>query len=208
MCSAALSEDGALLAFKETGGEYSHAENLTLFIQDVCNSAGRKPEEIQAVAVSKGPGSYTGLRIGVSVAKGFCYARGIPLIGINTLQALEKALPHNGEGLRCPMLDARRMEVYCAVYDEKGRELHPAAAKIIEAGSFSELLEKQKVFFFGDGAVKCKSILDHPNATFIEDILPSARHMIALSDQAFRERRFEDVAYFEPAYLKEFYTGK
>jgi tRNA threonylcarbamoyladenosine biosynthesis protein TsaB len=222
MCSAALSENGVLLALKEQGGEYTHAENLTLFIQDVFLQTGRKLQELDAVAVSKGPGSYTGLRIGVSTAKGLCYSLGIPLIAVGTLEGMLQGVFQNPSSTvtadvqssplptvsyYCPMLDARRLEVYCAVYDAAGKECEPVSAKIIDAGSFSDFLEKGKILFFGDGAEKCKTLITHPNALFEDNCTPSARYLIPLSETAFAKKQFEDVAYFEPYYLKDFYVG-
>jgi tRNA threonylcarbamoyladenosine biosynthesis protein TsaB len=207
-CSVALTEGERVLAFKELGGAYTHAENLTVFIQDVCKEAEVKLQKINAVAVSKGPGSYTGLRIGVSTAKGLCYALKIPLIGISTLEALKNAVNPEPDVLRCPLLDARRMEVYCAIYDSEGMELLAPGAKVIDEGSFSDFLEKNRVVFFGDGALKCSQILKHPNAVFIQGLNPRASFMANLSAKAFSAGAFEDIAYFEPAYLKEFYTGK
>ncbi len=349
VCSVSLAKDGQLLALTEKNGEYSHSENLTLFIEDVFQKSGFKLSDIDAIAVSKGPGSYTGLRIGVSTAKGLCYALNKPLIGINTLKHLslalsegegtlpshrtprffttgkldwttlisnakqnraeqtetEKIIWHHiranklgikfrrqhpidkyivdfvciekrliveidgkvhdfqkqedeertcelnkigfrvirfsnndvianidgvivsiqnelsspitslsfgegrGEVFFCPMLDARRMEVYCAIYDSANNEIKPTSAEIIDELSFSDLLKKNVIYFFGDGAAKCKNILsDNENARFIDGIFPSAKNMVSLSEQAFINKQFEDVAYFEPFYLKDFVAGK
>ncbi|MCE9540898.1 MAG: tRNA (adenosine(37)-N6)-threonylcarbamoyltransferase complex dimerization subunit type 1 TsaB [Bacteroidetes bacterium] len=234
VCSVSLSKDGKLLALKEQNGDYSHAENLTLFIQDVLKQAKVKLTDIDAIAVSKGPGSYTGLRIGVSSAKGLCYSLNKPLIAVNTLQYLSLALSE-GEGTKiismqyelnspssslsfgegredvyfCPMLDARRMEVYCAMFDSLNNEIRPTTAEIIDEHSFSDLLNNKVVYFFGDGAAKCKSVLSaNKNAIFIDDVYPSAKNMISLSEKAFVNKEFEDVAYFEPFYLKDFVAGK
>jgi tRNA threonylcarbamoyladenosine biosynthesis protein TsaB len=207
-CSVALTEGEDVLAYKELGGAYTHAENLTVFIQDVCREANLDLKMIKAVAVSKGPGSYTGLRIGISTAKGLCYALGIPLIGIPTLQALANVVKPASGVLRCPLLDARRMEVYCAIYDADGIELLAPQPKVIDETSFLDFLEKYRMIFFGDGALKCSQIVKHPNAIFIQGMLPGAPFMAELSARAFAAGAFEDVAYFEPAYLKEFYTGK
>lgn len=221
VCSVSLAKDGKLLACKEQNGDYSHSENLTLFIQDVCEQAHIRLSDIDAIAVSKGPGSYTGLRIGVSTAKGLCYSLNKPLIAIDTLQYL--ALSVSGKfrshptydhktfatTLFCPMLDARRMEVYCAVYDSSNREIIPTAAEIINGHSFTDLLKSNKLIFFGDGSSKCKNILSvNANAIFIEDVVPSATNMTSLSESAFSKKTFEDVAYFEPFYLKDFMVGK
>jgi tRNA threonylcarbamoyladenosine biosynthesis protein TsaB len=217
-CSVALAKDGTLLASKELGGEYTHAENLTLFIGNVMATAGLHLQDLDAVSVSKGPGSYTGLRIGVSTAKGLCYSLDKPLIAINTLKHMAAAASSDPrfipvgnvdqKVLLCPMLDARRMEVYCAVYDGQ-TEIRPTAAEIIDEQSFSDLLRDHIIFFFGDGAAKCKTLFTgNKNAYFADDFFPSAKDMISLSEQAFQKKQFEDVAYFEPFYLKDFVAGK
>jgi tRNA threonylcarbamoyladenosine biosynthesis protein TsaB len=216
VCSVSLGKDGQLLAFKELNGDYSHSENLTLFIEEVLQRAHVKLADIDAIAVSKGPGSYTGLRIGVSTAKGLCYSLNKPLIAINTLQHLSSSVSKNpksnilnSKSLFCPMLDARRMEVYCAVYDLDNKEIKATAAEIIDENSFLDLLKENTIYFFGDGAEKCKSILSpNKNVIFIDNVLPSAKNMIALSEQVFINKQFEDVAYFEPFYLKDFIAGK
>ena len=214
-CSVALGKNGKLLALKESVDEqYSHAENLTLYIEDACKQANIRLKDVDAIAVSKGPGSFTGLRIGVSAAKGLCYALDKPLIAINSLEAMAagcvnlKAPTGNPKSLFCPMIDARRMEVYCAVYDEKMNELKKTSADIIDADSFSDLLQKGKVCFFGDGAEKCKGAISHPNAIFLEGVNPSAQFMLPIAERYFSEKKFEDVAYFEPFYLKDFFDTK
>lgn len=216
VCSVSLSKDGQLLAVKEQNGDYSHAENLTLFIEDVIQEADVKLSDVDAIAVSKGPGSYTGLRIGVSTAKGLCYSLNKPLIAISTLQHISLSISEdsksqisNLKSLFCPMLDARRMEVYCAMFDSLNNEIRPTTAEIIDEHSFSDLLNNNVIYFFGDGAAKCKNVLSaNKNAIFIDDIFPSAKNMISLSEQAFVNKEFEDVAYFEPFYLKDFVAGK
>lgn len=217
VCSVSLAKDGVLLAIKELNEDYTHAENLTVFIEDVLKQSQLKLEDIDAIAVSKGPGSYTGLRIGVSTAKGLCYSADKPLIAINTLEHLAAAViianptsnAQHSTSLFCPMIDARRMEVYCAVYDFNGNEIKPTAAEIIDEHSFSELLKDNTICFFGDGSAKCQEVLaGNKNAVFIPDIVPSAKDMITLSEKHFNEKRFEDVAYFEPFYLKDFVAGK
>jgi tRNA threonylcarbamoyladenosine biosynthesis protein TsaB len=218
VCSVALAEHGKLLSLKEENKGFTHSEHITIFIQDVLKQAGKNISELDAVAVSSGPGSYTGLRIGVSTAKGLCYALDKPLISISTLKSLTLALS-KGEGmpshrsiqdsLLCPMLDARRMEVYCAMFDESLNEILPVQPKVIDENSFSDLLKTNKIYFFGDGAEKCKTILAHqPNAVFIDDIFPSATTMISLSEEKFAKKEFENVALFEPFYLKEFFDTK
>jgi tRNA threonylcarbamoyladenosine biosynthesis protein TsaB len=212
VCSVALAKDHQILALKELNGDYTHAENLTLFIEAVLKDAGCSLSELDAVSVSKGPGSYTGLRIGVSTAKGLCYSLSKPLIALNTLQhtALACALKHGEkEDLFCPMIDARRMEVYCAVYDGNNHCIRSTAAEIIEENSFADLLKKHRMYFFGDGAEKCKSLLSHnANAIFLDHFYPSAANMVKLSEQSFSNQQFEDVAYFQPFYLKDFIAGK
>lgn len=212
ICSVAISRDEKLLALKEIGGEYSHSENLNHFIELACAEAKITLNQLDAIAVSKGPGSYTGLRIGVSTAKGLCYGLDKPLIAIDTLKAMAVRLIDSlsdsenwGGALFCPMIDARRMEVYTAIYNAKFEMLEPISAKIIDEHSFAHFLEKNKVVFFGDGAEKCKLLLNnHPNAVFIDNVDPSAQCVNQLASSKFKQVIFEDVAYFEPYYLKEF----
>tara|TARA_R110001592_G_scaffold32788_1_gene114483 strand:+ start:445 stop:1131 length:687 start_codon:yes stop_codon:yes gene_type:complete len=207
MCSVALSDENGLLALKEVGGEYSHAENLNSFIADICIEAGKELSDVDAVAVSKGPGSYTGLRIGVSAAKGFCFSLNIPLISVDTLQAMAKNPSREIERgvLFCPMIDARRMEVYTALYDGEGNKTEDISAKIIDENSFANELKVSKIVFFGDGAEKCRTVLEsNPNAIFIEDVYPSAKHVNELALEKYKRKEFEDLAYFEPFYLKDF----
>lgn len=214
MCSVAISEGNKLLAIKEEGGEYSHSEKLTVFIEEVLNISGKKLEQIDAVAVSKGPGSYTGLRIGVSVAKGLCYALNKPLISVSTLQAMARnnSLIETKEKLGekvlfIPMIDARRMEVYTAIYDENNAVVENISAKIIDETSFSAYLKSNQVLFFGDGAEKCKQVLEKKeNTTFIDGVFPSAAYINELGLQQLKAGKVEDVAYFEPYYLKDFIT--
>ncbi len=212
MCSVAISSGAELLSLKEIGGEYSHSENLNHFIELVCAEAKIKITQLDAIAVSKGPGSYTGLRIGVSSAKGLCYGLDKPLIAVDTLKALTLAVVNSihfgeklGEALFCPMIDARRMEVYTALYNAKLELLEPISAKIIDENSFANFLDKNKIVFFGDGAEKCKSLLNHyPNAVFIANVEPSAKYVNQLATEKFNNQLVENVAYFEPYYLKEF----
>ena len=220
VCSVALAKDGVLLSLKEQNGDYSHAENLTIFIEDVLQQAKITISEIDAVAVSKGPGSYTGLRIGISTAKGLCYSLDKPLIAVDTLKYLSLAVASSNFNsslsaseelptLFCPMLDARRMEVYCAIYNAEGNTVHGISAEIIDEHSFSDILNANQLVFFGDGSAKCKEVFStNKNAFFIDDIVPSAKDMIGLSEYAFNTNQFEDVAYFEPFYLKDFVAGK
>lgn len=213
----ALSEHGTLLALEESTSQHSHAEQITVFSEQVLYRAGRSFSDLDAIAVSKGPGSYTGLRIGVSTAKGFCYSLSKPLISVGTLPALAAGMisqiTEKGENpddfLYCPMIDARRMEVYAAVYDSKLNVKRKVEANIVEEGSFGEFLDKQKVIFVGDGATKCTDVLSgNTNAVFPEEpFLPSATYLMAIAEQKFSQKEFEDVAYFEPFYLKDFIPG-
>lgn len=208
VCSVALGSNGALLFLEEMNEDYTHAEKLTLYIEHVLNKEGFKLNDLDAIAISKGPGSYTGLRIGTSTAKGLCYALNKPLIAINTLRSMANGIVDSAkEQYYCPMIDARRMEVYCAIYDFKNKEIRKTAAEIIDEHSFSELLEKNKIVFFGDGAAKCKTKLTHHHAIFMDDVFNSAKNMLSLSQLAFDSGHFEDVAYFEPYYLKDFIPG-
>lgn len=208
ICSVAISDGNKLLAIEEEGGGYSHSEKLTVFIQKVLEKANIVLEDIDAVAVSKGPGSYTGLRIGVSVAKGLCYALDKPLIAVDTLQAMARNVAtKKGDinALYSPMIDARRMEVYTALYNSDNLPVASISAKIIDENSFSEELSKTKVVFFGDGSAKCAEVLDKsPNASFIAEGLPSAEFVNQIAIEKYKNEAFEDVAYFEPYYLKDF----
>lgn len=216
VCSVALHRDNVLLACYELHTERTASARLTTLIQDVVAHTGHQMSDLDAVAVAKGPGSYTGLRIGVSTAKGLCFALNKPLLAVNTLQAMAAQIhsslirfggpiPHSSF-LLCPMLDARRMEVYCALYDVAGEELQPTAAVILDEFSFADVLAERPVLFFGDGAAKARPLLGgHPNAHFLDvAITPSARTVGQLAARAFTEGCFEDVATFEPFYLKEF----
>lgn len=203
-CSVSIAKDGVVLVIKElNNGNYSHAEVLHPFILDVLQEAKVTTEEIDAVAVSKGPGSYTGLRIGVSAAKGLCFAFDKPLISIKTLESLAHAVSVD-KGVIIPMLDARRMEVYAAVYNENYKQIRDIKAEIIDENSFSEYLETNTVYFLGDGAHKCKEVITHKNAVFVDNKFPSAKEMAQLSFDKYKKNDIEDVAYFEPFYLKDF----
>ena len=208
VCSIAISKNNQLLAMEEVGGAYTHAENVNPFIEKVVKKAGINFSDIDAIAVSKGPGSYTGLRIGVSSAKGLCYALNKPLIAIDTLQAMALRMAKqstNKNLLFCPMIDARRMEVYTAIYDANNELIKPISAKIIDENSFDEVLTSHKVMFFGDGASKCKAVLEgNSNALFDDDTLPSAIEINELASKKLNNNELEDVAYFEPFYLKDF----
>ncbi|MEN8886851.1 MAG: tRNA (adenosine(37)-N6)-threonylcarbamoyltransferase complex dimerization subunit type 1 TsaB [Winogradskyella sp.] len=207
-CSVSLSKDGETLLLKEdnTPG-FSHAEKLHLFIDEIISNSEYKASDIDAIAVSKGPGSYTGLRIGVSSAKGLCYALNKPLIAIDTLESLAHQVSTN-EGLIIPMLDARRMEVYAAIYNCNYESQREIKAEILTEDSYSELLETNKVYFVGSGVEKTKALINHPNAVFIESKLPSANEMALLAEIKHKKSDTEDVAYFEPYYLKDFVALK
>jgi tRNA threonylcarbamoyladenosine biosynthesis protein TsaB len=203
-CSVSISKDGKLLAIKElNNGNYSHAEVLHPFINAVLEEAQIKISDLDAVAISKGPGSYTGLRIGVSAAKGLCFAQNIPLISIETLTSLVHATKIES-GVVIPMLDARRMEVYAAVYNSDYDQIREIKAEIIDENSYKEYLEKGTVYFLGDGAEKCKEMIKSANAIFIDGIFPSANELCELAHDKYKKNDIEDVAYFEPFYLKDF----
>lgn len=210
VCSVALSEGTNCLFFKSNDEGMNHAALLSVFIAEAMEVLKTTSKQLDAVAVSSGPGSYTGLRIGVSTAKGMCYGLDIPLIAISTLEVLTTqalgSIEKQEEALFCPMIDARRMEVYAAFYNTKGELHREISADIIDADSYTEILDKQVVYFFGNGAEKCKNTLTHPNARFIDGMFPLAENMILLAEKAYNERQFVDVAYFEPFYLKEFHT--
>ena len=202
-CSVAVSLNGELLFLEEdNSAQYSHAERLHIYIDAVLKEAQIERSQIDAVAVSKGPGSYTGLRIGVSAAKGLCFGLDIPLIALPTLEVLANKIQTEA-GCIVATLDARRMEVYSAVFDTNHQCIHPTTAKILDAESYADLLEKHTVFFVGNGAAKTQDLIDHPNAHF-DDQLPSSKEMCALSYQKYKAEDFEDLAYFEPFYLKDF----
>lgn len=203
-CSVSIADKGKILAIKElNNGNYSHAEVLHPFIVDVLREANITSDYIDAVAVSKGPGSYTGLRIGVSAAKGLCFAFDKPLISIDTLTSLSHSITIDN-GFIVPMIDARRMEVYAAVFNEKNELIREIKADIIDESSFSEYLKISKVYFLGDGAQKCKETILHENAVFVDNKFPSAKEMAQLSYDKYKISDIENVAYFEPFYLKDF----
>jgi tRNA threonylcarbamoyladenosine biosynthesis protein TsaB len=211
VCSVALSRDGKVLHTLENHDGYAHASHLTVLIERLFTETdGVSMSQVDAVAVSSGPGSYTGLRIGVSTAKGLCFALGKPLIAIGSLDVLtwpvSSMVPDLSVDNRwyCPMIDARRMEVYTTFFDEKMNRLKDVVAEIITADSFQDVLPQREIIFFGDGAAKCKDVIDHPNARFVDDVVPLAKNMARLAQQAFDNGRFEDVAYYEPFYLKDF----
>lgn len=206
VCSVALSVDGELARLEEFKDEgYSHGEQLTLLIQKVLDQQGMKAEQLSAVSVSAGPGSYTGLRIGVSTAKGLCYAVKIPLISVDTLQAMaEVARVQYPSFNLCPMIDARRMEVFSLITNFDEEILKPVSADILDENSYADF---EPFVCFGDGARKMEELWADRNIDFDLDLEPSAKGQIHLAYQKFLKQEFEDVAYFEPAYLKEFYQA-
>lgn len=208
VCSVAVSEDGDHIFVKEDFQGPSHATLLGGFVDEALSLIDSHAIPLDAVAVSCGPGSYTGLRIGVSMAKGVCYGRDVPLIGLPTLEvlAVPVLLYHElpDDALLCPMIDARRMEVYASIYDRGLNVVRETSADIIDETSYLDFLNEHPVFFFGNGAAKCREKITHPNAHFIEDIHPLAKMMFPLAEKALANKKFEDVAYFEPFYLKEF----
>lgn len=204
-CSVSLSKDEQIIALKENNAEnYSHSEQLHIFIKEALQEASLSFSDLDAVAISKGPGSYTGLRIGVSAAKGLCFALDIPLISIPTLESMAHQIKLQVGETVIPVLDARRMEVYSCVYDAGHQEIRETRAEIIDEGSFAEYVSTSKVYLIGSGAEKCRGVLEHSNFQFDATIVPSAREMAPLAFEKFRAKQFEDVAYFEPYYLKDF----
>lgn len=214
VCSVTLAKDGITLFEKESTEGLNHSQLLTVFIEDLFKSNNFDFKSLDAVAVSKGPGSYTGLRIGVSVAKGLCYGLDIPLISVGSIDALgHYAALHSADFytagnnehlLFCPMIDARRMEVYTSLFDSNGEAILPVSAEIIDGNSFADQLEENKILFFGNGAEKCQSKITHENALFAGPSKTSARFMQKLAEKKYNKREFENVAYFEPFYLKDF----
>ena len=208
VCSVALSQDGKVLLSRENHNGPQHNTVLGPYIEEMVSFADSHAIPLDAVAVSKGPGSYTGLRIGVSTAKGLCYGRHLPLLSVSTLQLLCVPLLLNEEipegTLLCPMIDARRMEVYSAIYTSSLQEVKTISADVITPESYSDILDKQPILFFGNGAATCKDVITHANARFYKDIVRLAKYMMPLAEKAFLNGKTEDVAYFEPFYLKEF----
>lgn len=214
ICSVALANDGELMALRESDEGRDHAKKVALFVDELLRETGVQPSDIDAIAVGKGPGSYTGLRIGVSFAKGMCYALDIPLIAIGSLDALAEVAREDFEAgildieeedwsqaKLCPMVDARRMEVYAQVFDVEGKAQSDVVAEVVTEESFNEWRSKGKFVIFGNGAQKCAEVL--PDA-IIESVVPSARGIVRLAEEAFNAGKFEDLAYFEPFYLKDF----
>ena len=206
VCSVSLSENGICKCVRENFSGNNHSELIGVFVQGVLAEAAIEPKDLDAVSLSIGPGSYTGLRIGTSFAKGLCYGTDIPLITIPTLKIIAQNAKEKynieEDALLCPMIDARRMEVYCCVYDSKLNEVRATEPQIIDENSFADILKDKKVYFFGNGAAKCKPFITHENAIFLDEVYPLATSMISLTEEAFAKNDFADVAYFEPFYLK------
>lgn len=210
ICSVAIHENGKLLASAEIHIPQSHASKLAILADQAFNTAGVNPQQLKAVAVSAGPGSYTGLRIGTSMAKGLCYSLNIPLIAISPLDSMAfKMQKFNLQKYYlCPMIDAMRMEVYCKLLDADLNMIHPLEAKIIDPMSFAEILDHQQILFFGNGSQKCRNIMGHRNAHFIDGIYPEASQIGAMAFNSYQEEKFEDLMTYEPTYLKEFIAKK
>lgn len=208
VCSVAVSNDLHVIWNEEDHSGPNHAVSLGVFVDQALSYIDHDGLQLDAVAVSAGPGSYTGLRIGVSTAKGVCYGRDAQLIAVPTLEALCVPLLLDEQveegALLCPMLDARRMEVYAQVFDRRLREVRPIGADIVEADTYKEYLDRGPVYFFGNGAAKCKEVITHPNARFIDGVETLAKNMMILAERRLFNNETEDVAYFTPFYLKEF----
>ena len=206
-CSVALSVDGQIKVIREENNQkFSHAEKLHVFIDEVLQEADIDKRQVNAVAISKGPGSYTGLRIGVSAAKGLCFALDIPLISTFTLEVLAQQV-ENKDCYIVPMLDARRMEVYSAVFNSEKKQIRETQAEILNENSFQDYLTERKVIFLGDGAAKFAPLCSHQNAIFLTEKFPSSADMAPLAEAKYKISDFENIAYFEPFYLKEFILG-
>lgn len=210
VCSVALHAGASLLGQEEIHEPQIHAARLAPIMRKVTANANVHFTEIQAVAVTSGPGSYTGLRIGASTAKGLCYALNIPLIAVGSLEllAFQGQTYNKQNAFLCPMIDARRMEVYCLVADPGLNVVEPVSARIIDEGSFAELLNSSKVLFFGNGAGKCKGVIQHDNAAFLDDVVPRASFLGLIAEKKFTAGEFEDLVDFKPFYLKEFVAKK
>ena len=209
VCSVAISDSGQVIFNKEDHSGPNHAVKLGVYVDEALDFLDSHALPLEAVAVSCGPGSYTGLRIGVSMAKGICYGRGVKLIAVPTLELMAVPVllgehPEEEDALIIPMLDARRMEVYAEVLDRALKVVRPIQADIVDADTYKEYLDKHPVYFFGNGAAKCMETINHPNAHLVEGIEPLAKNMAPLAEKRFVEGKFEDVAYFVPFYLKDF----
>lgn len=213
VCSVAVSQDGACIYHDEDMSGKNHADKLGTFVDEAMSFTDSHAIPFDAVAVSCGPGSYTGLRIGVSMAKGICVGRDLKLLAVPTLELLcvPVLLRHESieeNALLCPMIDARRMEVYAAIYDRSLRPVRETAADVVDADTYREYLDRGPVYFFGNGAAKCMDVINHPNAHLIEGINPEAKWMFPLAEKRMLNEKYEDVAYFVPYYLKDFVSKK
>ncbi len=211
LTSVAVHENGRCVGYATTPLPQAASSQLMPLVDQVMHTAAVGSGQLQAVAVSAGPGSYTGLRIGAATAKGICYALRLPLLAVNTLEILLQEVsshPVSAPCYLCPMIDARRMEVYCSLYTHTGTPVLPVDARIINSDSFQEFLDQHPVYFFGDGAAKCQPLLQHPHAHFIAGIAPSAQAMGPLAWRLWQEQQFSNLATFEPVYLKEFIAKK
>lgn len=210
VCSVVVSNNGNVIFEKENIEGPSHATLLGVFVNESVQYVRKIGLSLDAVAVSCGPGSYTGLRIGVSEAKGLCYGLGVPMIALKTplimAQCILDTIDIEDNSLLCPMIDARRMEVYAGIYNNRLETIRDITADIVEQNTYTEYLNKNKVLFFGNGSDKCKSLLLSNNALFIDGIYPSARYMVKLANESYDRKDFVDAAYFEPFYLKDFVT--
>jgi tRNA threonylcarbamoyladenosine biosynthesis protein TsaB len=215
LCSVALAINGRVVSYRETLEEKSHAARLTAYVEEILQEKGLKISDLDAIAVGKGPGSYTGLRIGVSTAKGLCYGANIPLIAAGTLKVLYQqviSLPDlqireallNPHTLLCPMIDARRMEIFTCLFNTRGDEIEPVAARIIDSDSYKEMLSDHVILFFGSGMEKCRDLLSDQHAVFVPDVYPHSASLALLAEEKYHLKEFEDIAYFEPFYLKDF----
>lgn len=211
ICSAAIHQDGKLLAWREIREPRSTASQLAVIVDAIMKESATEPAMLSGIVVTSGPGSYTGLRIGVATAKGICVALNIPLIAISTLDLLAiqgKTMIADTNALLCPMLDARRMEVYCKVVDFNLNEIEATQAKIIDANSFSNYLENTPMYFMGEGATKCRTVFTHPNAKFLDEVTPDSVQLGEIGFQKWLQHNFEDIVTFEPYYLKDFLIRK
>jgi tRNA threonylcarbamoyladenosine biosynthesis protein TsaB len=217
LCSVALAHNGKVISQREIIEDKSHAARLTVFIKEVLQESSKEITDLDAIAIGKGPGSYTGLRIGVSTAKGLAYGANLPLIAISTLKIMFTKITSNlqlfiqdanisNDTLFCPMIDARRMEVFTCLFNIKGELIEPISAKIITKESYHRYLSKQKVVFMGSGMKKCRELLSYPNAIFADEVHPSATSLALLAEEDYQNKKFENIAYFEPFYLKDFIT--
>lgn len=204
-CSVSISKDDKVVVLQENNAaNYSHSEQLHVFIKEALEEASLSFSDLDAIAVSKGPGSYTGLRIGVSAAKGLCFSLDLPLISIPTLQSMAHQVQLEPGEMVIPVLDARRMEVYSCVYDNHYQEIRETRAEVINEASFADYVSGKKVYVLGSGAEKCRGALQHPNFVFNDSVVPSSKQMASIAFEKFKSNQFEDVAYFEPYYLKDF----